>query len=139
MERRVMVTFYIGGGAWDPDACTAALGLQPTRIRRRGSVARAGGPPARQNGWSIDTEWEDSDTTDAVLVRLLDRLWEHRFAIRRFCEENRAGCAFVAVVEILEERPVYELTRATIARMSEFGADFSLDIYDLREGQTLSQ
>ena len=139
MDRRVMVTFYIGGGAWDPDTCTSALGLQPTRIRRRGSVAPAGGPPARENGWSIDTDWEESDSTDSVVAGLVNRLWERRFAIRQFCEENGAGCAFVAVVEILEERPVYELTSATIARMSEFGADFSLDIYDLREGQTHCQ
>jgi hypothetical protein len=139
MERRVMVSFYVSGGVWDPDDCTSALGLTPTRIRRRGVVAPVGGPPARENGWSIDTEWEDTDSTDTVVVRLLDQLWDRRLAVRRFCEENHAGCAFVAVVEILEERPVYELTNGTIARMSEFGAAFSLDIYDLREGQTLSQ
>jgi hypothetical protein len=134
-----MAIFYISGGEWDPSACTTALALEPRKMRRRGEVSRPQGPPAPANEWTLESEWVDVDSTDEPVAHLLDRLWPIRSAVRGFVEANAASCGVVVVVEILRERPVFELTKASLTRLADLGAAFSFDIYDLREGQTHCQ
>jgi hypothetical protein len=139
MNRRIKAIFYISGGDWDPSTCTAALALEPTETRRRGAVSRPQGPPAPENEWALESDWVDVASTDEPVAHLLDRLWPVRSAVRRFVDANAASCGVVVVVEILTERPVFELTKQSLTRLADLSAAFSFDIYDLREGQTLSQ
>ena len=139
MDRRIKAIFYVSGGDWDPITCTAALALEPTETRRRGVASRPQAPPAPENEWAIESEWVDVDSTDEPVAGLLERLWPVRSAVRGFVAANAASCGLVVVVEILAERPVYELTNLSLTRLADLGAAFSFDIYDFREGQTHPQ
>ena len=131
MLRRILVSFFVSGGEWDPDECTRALSLSPTDVRRRGQPGRISRLPARDSEWVMDSPWRDCDSVDDVIRELLDAVWPARDAVVAFCRAKGARAGVVVAVEVLEARPIYEIGRATIERLAFLGAEVSFDIYDL--------
>ena len=132
MLRRIMASFAILGGEWDPDECTERLGIAPSSLRRRGYSSAPNRPAAKQPEWTLDTTWVDVDSTDDCLRPLLDLIWPHRDAILSFSCEKEARVLVLVVIEVLRERPVYEVSPQTVQRLADLGAELNFDIYDLR-------
>jgi hypothetical protein len=139
MKTRLKATLYVTGGSWDPEDCTTALGIRPTRTFRRGTSLRLRGHPAPDGVWFIDTEWTEVVSTDDAVARLVSQVWGSRSAIQQFCRKNNATIDVEVTVEIYDERPIFELTSGTMARLLRLGANFGIDIFDYREGQRFCQ
>lgn len=71
----------------DPDRVTELLGIEPTRVSRKGHVGGRSGRPWRRNDWSYEVEAHltNSETHDAALNCILRQLHgrEERFAALR--------------------------------------------------------
>jgi Domain of unknown function (DUF4279) len=128
---RIRSRFEIAGDGLIPEECTHALGLDPTRVVRKGSPRANGRGVYPRTFWAIESVETTSYSTDESMVRLLDRIWSIRERIVSFLADSGLEASFYSGVTITGDRPVYSLSPETVSRMALFGAGYSLDICDL--------
>jgi len=133
---RITTTYFIEGDGVDPDACTEALRLSPTATRRRNDGKLRGRP---RNEWRVSTGWLELDSIDASVVKLLEMLWPAKDRIVLYLSETNASSSLVTGIEIMDDRPDYCLSQATLAKAAQLFASYALDIYDYRRGQQFVQ
>jgi Mg2+ and Co2+ transporter CorA len=120
--------FSINTGEVDPDLCTSSIGLQPTKVLKKGQERPAPRPTVLDNRWDIETSRRQIYSIDESLIELLKVIWPKRDRIISFCRENNVDCSFVTAVWASEEhRPVYDLSRDTIKKIAALGASWIMD------------
>ena len=128
----IEASFIISGEGFDPHACAAKFGLEPTEVTVRGEPRPGKRPNAPSTSWSIDIR-RRAYSIDEVVKEVLDTLWSRRESIKDFTQSASLKITFNSNVKIFAERPLYCLSPATLERMAYFQAEFCLDIFDLSE------
>jgi len=124
--------FFVSGEDFDPHSCTPAFGVTPTAVSIRGQSRLGRRPPVATSSWCLKVERQCYSIDDG-LRDLLNQIWPHRDAIKRFLETHSPKITFTSHVKIFSERPLYCLSPATLERMAHFNAEFCLDIFDVSE------
>jgi hypothetical protein len=128
----IKVVFGVSG-EFDPDQLTELLCLDPTEIRRLGEDTPTGRAKVRKTSWCIEqVRYGDSSIEDAVCA-MLEQIWRRRAEIVQFSTNWPVSIDLVVTVRFYEDRPLYSLSPPTMRRISDLGATFGLDIYDLSE------
>lgn len=136
--REVAVTFSVSAPDLDPDAVTAATGLQPDRQARRGDERRnrAGKllQPEKEGWWALGTRGKlDSRDVREHFHYLLARLLPHAGALRAFAEggETYFDVLWKSTYLYAGTGPIFD--PASIAGAAELGAGMGFDIYQVHE------
>lgn len=140
MYSRAPVTwtkFCIEGDELDPDAFTRLVGVQPSRIGRKGELsanpmAAKRGVKIPQTFWCIEVEHR-SYSMDEGIQMLLAQIWPHREKVREYLQTRPTVTAGMnTTIHIDEDRPVYEISLDSIKKLAELDCPFMLnDIYPL--------
>jgi lambda repressor-like predicted transcriptional regulator len=127
------VYLTLAGRDFDPDDCTRAIGLEPTKIwKQRHEHLRARTDLDNVN-WSVGIDEATSGLVSSTVDELLDRVWARRESIVAHAEARGLRVTLSCAVRIHTEAPEYLLSAATIGRVAKLGAEFVLDIFDYRE------
>ena len=129
----ISTDFGIWGDLLDLSECTRQIGLAPTTEETKGQARPNGRPPARETYWGIATQKRRLLSIDDSLVELIEILWPHRFEIVEFLSSKPHSASFETKVTIYAERPEYCLSAQTLQRLSFFGIEYCLDIFDCSE------
>lgn len=133
---QISAYFWIAGPGLETAHCTKVIGLQPTGEDPQAvQTARfvTGEPYIRPPSWRFGITRMRSYSLSEPMEWVLEQIWPRREVIRQLLAELKpAGIegSFEASVTIHEDRPVYELTAKVLRRMSYFGVDFGLDIWN---------
>jgi lambda repressor-like predicted transcriptional regulator len=128
------VYLTLAGRDFDPDECTRAIGLEPTKIwRQRHEHLRARTDLDNVN-WSVGIDQATSGAVSGAVNELLDRVWDHREAIVAHAAARGLRITLSCAVRIHVDAPEYLLSADTIRRVAGLGAELVLDIFDYREG-----
>jgi len=128
------VYLTLSGRDFDPDECTRAIGLEPTKIwQQRHEHLRARTDLDNVN-WSVGIDEATGGTVSSAVDELLDRVWANRDAIVAHARSRGLRITLSCAVRIHTDAPEYLLAADTIGRVAELGAEFVLDIFDYREG-----
>jgi hypothetical protein len=136
-EARPLITNYftITGLSLDPRECTRLLGIEPTetsKVVQRGTFLD-GRPHVREAFWSIEFSKEPSWEIEGGLLRIIDILWPQRRKVVDLLSATGFDASFGTNVTIHASRPLYILSPQTLSRLSYFGAEYGLDIFDNSE------
>jgi len=132
-EPSLTTSLILSGEDFDFEDCSSQIGLQSTKVWHPPSKRIADAFDLPKSTWSFAIEKSSHDSVDTALQELLETVWPLRNKIRDFAQKNSLQISFVCTVTILSERPVYELSSETMAKLSWFNADFSMDIFDYSE------
>jgi hypothetical protein len=110
----------------DPGQVTRLVGLEPTRIHRRGEAV--GQRVHRSSGWYVDVPQRDECDTELVLRDLLDVIEPHAEGLAHARQVLRLRAGVNVVVEmhsgrdgagdILVTTPAFHLTAETMRRLA---------------------
>jgi hypothetical protein len=128
----VRVVVALTGDTLDFAALEKAGLPEPHLKSRRGELRATGWPPSPETIWAYERQ-QAADSLETPIKLLLDDLDPYIKAICELGRNDGAACKLLVTVTIKNERPVYELSAHTIARLSSLGADLSLDIFDYSE------
>lgn len=129
---RIRSGFEIRGDSLDTEECTRILGISPTMVTHKGAPRASGRGVYPFTLWDFELIEPHSYSTDECMIRLIDVVWDARERIVSFLKNPGLEAGFYSSVRITDKRPVYELSAATVKRIAFFGADYGLDIYDMR-------
>ena len=130
---RITVWFVIAGDDFDADACTAAIGIEPSSIWRQQRSELRDHSDLNNMNWSFGVEKVREYSTDAVVKSVLDVVWPRRATIAAFVADNRLSTSVCCNVRVHQDRPVYELSPSTMSRLVDLNAEFLMDIFDHSE------
>ena len=130
---KITVWFVIAGDDFDAEACTAAIGIQPSSIWRQQRAELRERSDLNKMNWSFGVEKISDYSTDAVVKSVLDDVWPRRDAINKILGDNQLSAVLCCNITIYEDRPVYELSTDTMRRLVDLNAEFLMDIYDHSE------
>src|ERR1700761_3787719 len=134
----VNTLFEISGEDFDPDWCTEALGLVPTRCWRKGDLrGRYARVPSPLSRWGIESGASPARNVEDGLRIMLDTVWPVRDRLRRMREEWRAplevGCASIVKVRSHHaQAPQVQLSAESLERLADLDLEYCPDIYDFR-------
>jgi hypothetical protein len=129
-DPKIKVAFCVSG-EFDPDELTRILSIAPTEVRRRGERTPLGRTQVRTTSWCFEeVRYGDLCIEDSVNA-MLDVLWRRRDDISIFCAEWAVSLVLVVTISFYQEKPACSLGPSTMRRISDLGATFGLDIYDL--------
>jgi hypothetical protein len=129
---RIRSGFEIRGDSLDTEECTRIVGISPTMVTHKGAPRASGRGVYPFTFWEFELIEPHSYSTDECMAHLIDVIWDTREDIVSFLKSPGLEAGFYSSVRITGERPVYELSAATVKRIAFFGAGYSLDIYDMR-------
>jgi len=131
-KTEVLAELWISGRHWDPNDCTGAVDLQPTRIWQGKPFLRARAD-LPTDAWVIGTPKRELYSIDEAVRGVLDLVWPARARIRAFVKVRALRCTMSCNVfiygDVTENRPIYELSASTIEQLSDLGAAFSMDLF----------
>ncbi len=111
-----------------PNVITKILGTAPTRVWLKGDKVPKTILEYEQNGWLFKAPVDELSTdTERATVALLDSLPDPS----RFRQLPRSDIEISYAIYGYKERPYFNLSAATIARIAAIGADIDVDIYDM--------
>jgi len=124
----------IAGFDFDVEACTRAVGLEPTRVwRQKHDHIKRSAPGLPTTNWLVETGKQPCyDISDSV-QQILNIVVPKRQEILSFAAANSLSVEFITKVVITEDRPVYELRPEVLRELAPFSVSYSLDIYDYSE------
>lgn len=127
---RITAIFSIAGRDFDTDECTSAIGLEPSEIWRQKI------PELRQRmdlpnvNWSIRRESKTLYSVSDVVDQVIDAVWSHRDRIEDYVRGKPLEVVITCTVTMFHDRPVLDLSAATIRRMADMKCGFTLDVID---------
>lgn len=126
---KISVSFVISGRDFDPDACSAALGLQPSNIwrQRREHLDLADLPNVE---WQLGFEGKEIYSLDEAAAEVVALVWPARERIRAFVSQNGLRATLACSVRIDEDRPEYCLSPDVMSKLGWLDCKFCLDIFD---------
>jgi len=122
--------FSIGGWDFDTDACTAAIGISPTRIWRQSHAHLAQHPDIPNTNWTVELEHRQLYSLDDGLAELFALLLPSRDRILSFLQASGLRGGFGSNVTIRADRPLYHLSPETLSTLASFHCEYLMDIYD---------
>jgi hypothetical protein len=125
----IRTRFALNLGNVDPTLVSKYIALEPTRVLTKGDKREPPRPPVAESAWEIEVAKQNLYSIDESLALILDIVWPNRTQLVSFCRDNNISCLFVTAVWITDEvRPVYELSRVNLKKMSELEASWIMDL-----------
>ncbi len=125
----MLVGVVLTGRDLDPTLVTSLLGMSPTRAHRRGEkMPRRTDREYPSGVWSLESGLSSTESLEAQLTALLDRLEPRAEAIARLVASGVDG-AFFCSYFIERATGRVALSGPILMRMSAFGLDFVVDVY----------
>lgn len=128
----VSAFLVLSGNDFDLDDCSRAVGLEPTKVWQQRREALARREDLANTEWMVGVEKQPFDCLSDAVEAVLVRVWEHREDIQTYAAQHGLEVYLACNVTIWENAPEYSLSAETMQRLSEFGANFILDIFDYR-------
>lgn len=134
----IRTEFWIEGDELDPDEFTRLIGVQPSRIGRKGALSA--NPMAAKRGvripqtfWFIEVEHNSYSMNDGIQA-LLTQIWPHREKLLEYLKTRPTVTVGInTTIHMDEDRPVYEITLDSIRKMAALECGFAInDIYPLQ-------
>ena len=94
---------------------------------------RSGFPNVRAPWWCLEYRREPLYTIEDGLSKLLIKLWPCRQRVKEILSQEGISGGLSTTVDIYVDRPVYCLSPLLLARLSYFGVQYCLDIFDYSE------
>jgi hypothetical protein len=134
-ETRPLITsfFSIIGENLNPRECTCFLGIEPTKTSEtmpKGGLLSNGKQHMKKASWSISLDKEPSWGIEDGMSKIIDTLWPHKSKIVEFLSTTKFEALFGSNVTIHASRPLYVLSPEILKRISFFGVEYGLDIFD---------
>ena len=131
MSSLITASLAVDGDALDFDDCTRVVGIPPTDTFVRRFEYDSSVLAARQ--WCVESERAELESVDDAVAALFAVFGDRLGAVRDYAAGPGRGVSVSSTVIIHEDRPVYELSAATVRVLADLGAEFLLDIYDFSE------
>ncbi len=128
------ITLWVSSDQMDPDSVTQRVGLEPTRVRLRGTPIRAGmmrRPEFDKHEWSVEREIRLAngllvpEESEAAINHFLKSLIGSAAAFRALSEEHDVA---VVLVYHMKYVPYIGLTRRQVQFIAELGARIDFDV-----------
>lgn len=128
--------FFIAGRDFDPHSVTTILGVEPTEVWRQERQELLSRRDLPTVCWKLGFKKQPFMSIDDAVGRVLGDIWPLRQRVLQWSEANSSQVGIECSVSIFEDRPVYELSAITIARLAELRCEFLLDIFDYTEAES---
>jgi hypothetical protein len=128
----VECVFVLSGRDFDPDACGRELGIEGTHNWRQTHehlVHRTDLPNAE---WGIGIGPDVFDEIDLPVRMVLERLASITSLIVDYAVRHKLSAGVSCKVKVYTQPPVYALSPDAMRSMAQLGAEFTMDIIDLR-------
>jgi hypothetical protein len=133
----ITTSFEVSSEHLDPVECSRVIGLDPTACSTKpeikGKWLPSGQPNIIDPFWRLQLTQEPAYEIDEGLTKILDMLWPHRHRVLRVIRRSGYSAGFSSSVTIFEGRPVYSLSPRSLSRLSYFGLEWGLDVFDLSQ------
>ncbi len=127
---KITATFSIIGRDFDADECTSAIGLEPSEIWRQKIPELQHRIDLPNVNWNIIRESKTLYSVSDVVDQVIDAVWSQRDRIEDYVRGKPLEVWIGCTVTIFRDRPVYDLSAATIRRMADMKCGFMLDVFD---------
>lgn len=143
-EQRAEIRVYAASedGDYDPDAFTERIGIEPTRLYRKGEILRSGRPRGHTVWW-WETEEQTTRDTEAVVIEVLDRfepVLQQLGDAKTELDLHLVLGVVISMYGVIETdpdgevsadaaTPAFALSVETLQRLGRLGADFDVDQY----------
>lgn len=125
----VSVSFRLGGSAFDPEAVTARLGVEPTLRYRAGDHISGGIGRRRSDGWIVRIGPREALEVGRMLDELQERLPLPSSVVAEACVEfGLVPWIYCAVEPTSRRTPSLVFSREVIAWVQEVGAFIDVDL-----------
>lgn len=127
---KISVSFVISGRDFDPDTCSAALGLQPSNIwkQQREHLGKVLDLPNVE--WQLGFDGKKLYSLDEAAAEVVGLIWPARERIRTFISQNELRATLACSVRIDVDRPEYCLSSDVMSKLGWLDCKFCLDIFD---------
>ena len=135
-KQEVKVSLVIGGSNCAPEEITASLGIEPTRIYRKGESKIVGSPPRelpmkhKESVWILDAPDNDADI-ERKLEWLANKLSDRAEAVKRITEKCPAEVSIV--IYSGDANPGLRLSSQLLMKIADLGLDVDVDLYYMGE------
>jgi hypothetical protein len=119
------VSFSVLGWGLDPHDLTRQAGAIPDRVFM-------GRPGVAEPAWCIELQSTACRSMNEAVAPLLDRVWPIRERLQHSAKSIDPDVEFQlsCTIHVFRERPLYDLSASTIARLASLQASVILDILD---------
>ena len=131
MNPKVRACLYIDDFECTPDSVTSILGIQPTRIWFTGDKIEKSILVKSSNGWMLESPLVKEVDPEIHIKWLIDHLPENLEILRS--KTLKWDAQLSLVLEMADETPPFNLTKATIARIAQLGLSLDVDMYIANE------
>ena len=125
----VMTQLVVSGDDWRPAELSAALNIEPSEQRIKGTRVAADRPPARVTEWIYVTQRKQSDNIDDPIANLLVPFRDKSAELCRFVREKNLTVTVNCLIEIWEERPEFFISCENVGFLAELRANLGFDVY----------
>jgi hypothetical protein len=125
----VFLTFS-GGVEFDPMDCDRQVGFQSTSVWRQKRRELLGRADLCAAEWQFGFDRRDFDDVDDAVTALLNEIWMHRAAIKEYASRSDIRATIAITVMIVDDAPLYRLSRATLSMLGELQVELVVDIFD---------
>lgn len=136
MENRgsqILVSFSISGRDFDTEQCSARVGRRPSETWQQERPHLKERRDLANTAWMVSSGWEEGDSLDEAVAKLLDEVWPYAERIRQYSLEQGLSLTLNCSVRVWSDAPQYTLSVDVMRKLVHLGAEFGLDIYDYRE------
>ena len=131
LAHKIKVIFYVTGSELNPKEFAEEIGIENFEIGIKGEPRQNGRSRNIESYWQISLEME-SYSVDDSLLKLFNYL-ESALCVDsmlKILDKHKVEVSFICNVTIREERPLYQLERQTVKKISNLGGEFLMDIFD---------
>lgn len=131
----ISVEFYMTSDSTDLESITNALGLVPTRTRKKQDWPQGTIDAGMAcDLWEISIEQETSKSVDAQCKKLMDILRGKEEIIKSLCNRYNMETHFEVVIHMKStETPAIYLEKESISFLAAINADIGFDVYAYEE------
>ena len=126
----INISFNIGGKNLPFDEITNALGFEPTKVWVQNKPHLADLLEIENSCWTFELRDQLSESTDEVIIRLLEKIWIYRDNIQHYLDAKEYTASIVVNVTFHNKRPLYDLSIKTMKMLAFLRCDFNMDIFD---------
>jgi hypothetical protein len=120
--------FVIFGYSMSPNELTKIIGINPTSISEKGKLTEKYKQLIKENTWSLESGLDKDTDIQTQTDHLLQVLRPHKSRLMDICKKYPP--LLNCTVRIFGgDRPPLDLSKENIKELSEYNAEFGIDIY----------
>jgi DNA-binding XRE family transcriptional regulator len=132
MKTHSKVKFIISGFPMSPNELTKIIGINPTSISEKGKFTEKYKQVIKENSWSINSELGTDVDIQTQTDFLLEKIRPQKPKLLEICRSYPP--LLNCTVRIYGgDRPPLDLSKENIRELSEYNAEFGIDIYIFEE------